>query len=67
MELQARPLLERLVEEGLSFHALTFNLSTMYELCTDKSRVLKTELTEKVAALEMSDLGWEKTNVDFKL
>lgn len=59
--------MESLVEEGHSFHALTFNLSTIYELCTDKSRALKTELTEKVASLEMSDVGWEKTNVDFKL
>ena len=64
---QARSLLEKLVDEGHSFHALTFNLSTMYELCTDKARALKTELTEKVASLDMSDVGWEKSNVDFKL
>lgn len=64
---QARSLLEKLVDEGHSFHALTFNLSTMYELCTDKSRALKTELTEKVASLDMRDVGWEKTNVEFKL
>ncbi|KAA6416218.1 MAG: hypothetical protein FRX48_00938 [Lasallia pustulata] len=64
---EARSLLEKLVDEGHSFHALTFNLSTMYELCTDKSRALKTELTEKVASLDMRDVGWEKTNVEFKL
>jgi len=39
----------------------------MYELCTDKSRVLKARLAEKVAAMGDRAEGWEKTNADFKL
>ncbi|KAI9870318.1 MAG: hypothetical protein M1830_004381 [Pleopsidium flavum] len=64
---EARKLLESLVEEGHSFHSLTFNLSTIYELCTEKARALKLDLTEKMAAQSESGAGWEKTNGDFKL
>lgn len=39
----------------------------MYELCSDKNRVLKMSLAEKVANLDESPAGWEKTNADFKL
>jgi hypothetical protein len=54
-----------LVEENSSFHALTFNLSTIYELCTERSRALKIGLAEKIAALPVR--GGEKANGDFKL
>ena len=61
-------MLEDLLDTGKSFHALTFNLSTIYELCTDRSRMLKVQLVEKVAAMPDADrAGWEKTNADFKL
>ncbi|KAG4443406.1 hypothetical protein IFR05_001085 [Cadophora sp. M221] len=69
---EARTLLESLITTSHSFHALTFNLSTIYELCTERSRALKIGLAEKVAG--MSDggggtggRGWEKVNGDFKL
>ncbi|KAL2138689.1 hypothetical protein VTI28DRAFT_6362 [Corynascus sepedonium] len=64
---EGRSLLEQLVDSGRSSHTLLFNLSTMYELCTDKSRVLKARLAEKVAAMGDRAEGWEKTNADFKL
>ena len=74
---QARNLLSQLVNEGNSFHALTFNLSTIYELCTERSRALKIGLAEKVAELQQErdrasgdgngGVGWEKVNGDFKL
>ncbi|KAI8666002.1 hypothetical protein NCS57_00823500 [Fusarium keratoplasticum] len=64
---EGREILEELVELGLSSHTLLFNLSTMYELCTEKHRNLKLKLTERVAAMEVSSAGWEKTNSDFKL
>ena len=66
---RARSLLEELITAGHSFGALTFNLSTIYELCTDRSKVLKGELTEKVAgrAGREDGTGWEKVNEDFKL
>ncbi|KAF4979603.1 hypothetical protein FZEAL_4232 [Fusarium zealandicum] len=62
-----RETLEGLVGSGLSSHTLLFNLSTMYELCTEKNRNMKLKLTEQVAAMEASPAGWEKTNSDFKL
>lgn len=77
----AREVLEILIENGNSFHALTFNLSTIYELCTERSRALKIEMAEKVSEIqtELSKggagtdglnegrVGWEKVNGDFKL
>ncbi|QSZ30405.1 hypothetical protein DSL72_004928 [Monilinia vaccinii-corymbosi] len=70
---EAQSILESLIAEDNSFHALTFNLSTIYELCTERSRALKLALAEKVAG--MMDIGenegvvrgWEKVNGDFKL
>ncbi|KAK7429372.1 hypothetical protein QQZ08_004185 [Neonectria magnoliae] len=64
---EGREILEGLVNSGLSSHTLLFNLSTMYELCTEKNRTLKLRLTERAAAMETSAVGWEKTNGDFKL
>ncbi|KAK0104890.1 hypothetical protein ONS95_005155 [Cadophora gregata] len=76
---EARTLLESLISTSHSFHALTFNLSTIYELCTERSRALKIGLAEKVAAMyqdggdergggrEGGSVGWEKVNGDFKL
>ncbi|KPM37184.1 hypothetical protein AK830_g9392 [Neonectria ditissima] len=64
---EGREILEGLVNSGLSSHTLLFNLSTMYELCTEKNRNLKIRLTERAAAMETSAAGWERTNGDFKL
>ncbi|KAK0726432.1 hypothetical protein B0T21DRAFT_403484 [Apiosordaria backusii] len=64
---EGRALLEGLVDAGRSSHTLLFNLTTMYELCTERARSLKVKLSEKVAAMEETDHGWEKTNADFKL
>jgi len=64
---QGRKILEGLVDSGLSSHTLLFNLSTMYELCTERNRSLKIKLADQVAAMPESEAGWEKTNSDFKL
>ncbi|KAL7902796.1 hypothetical protein HDV63DRAFT_384828 [Trichoderma sp. SZMC 28014] len=64
---EGRTILEKLVDSGLSSHTLLFNLSTTYELCSERNRVLKGRLSEKVANMEESPSGWEKTNADFKL
>ncbi|KAK4097234.1 hypothetical protein N658DRAFT_479250 [Parathielavia hyrcaniae] len=64
---EGKALLEQLVDSGRSSHTLLFNLTTMYELCTDRSRALKVRLSERVAASENRGDGWEKTNADFKL
>ena len=79
--LQAREVLESLIGNRDNFHALTFNLSTIYELCTERSRALKIGLAENVAGTKKdpSQVGmgtdgtherpaaWEKVNSDFKL
>lgn len=64
---QGKAVLEELIEGGFSSHTLLFNLATMYELCTDKSRNLKVRLAERMAAKDATVSGWEKSNVDFKL
>lgn len=78
-QVQTSQLLTRLVEEGHSFHALTFNLAAVYELCTERSRARKMELAEKVAGMMKLGHGdgeegqggherWaERNNADFKL
>lgn len=60
-------MLESLVDAGRNSHTLLFNLTTMYELCTERSRPLKVKLSEKVASMDETADGWEKTNADFKL
>ncbi|KAF2457776.1 hypothetical protein BDY21DRAFT_342740 [Lineolata rhizophorae] len=64
---EARKLLEALIEKGNSFHALTFNLATVYELCTEQARTKKSTLAESVARMPLREEGWEKQAVDFKL
>lgn len=65
---EGRDLLENLVGAGLTSHTLLFNLTTMYELCSDRSRALKTRLAERVAeTIPRPGGAWEKTNADFKL
>ena len=56
-------LLEGLVEKGRSFHALTFNLATVFELCSEKGRERNGDLVERV---EREGMG-ERGAADFKL
>ena len=60
-------MLEELVDAGEGSHTLLFNLTTMYELCTDRNKGLKVKLAEKLSEREPSKRGWEKTNSDLKL
>ncbi|KAI9892407.1 MAG: hypothetical protein M1814_001610 [Vezdaea aestivalis] len=66
---KARALLENLVNEGKAFHTLTFNLSTIYELCTEKSIERKEGLAAQVAGTAANGAGpsWEMSNQDFKM
>lgn len=64
---KARSLLESLISSGQSFPTLIFNLSTIFELCTDRSRSLKLVLAEKIARKDEEGTGWERGNADFKL
>ncbi|KAG7009417.1 hypothetical protein G7Y79_00002g005320 [Physcia stellaris] len=69
-------LLTALVDAGHSFHALTFNLATVYELSSERSRAKKMELAEKVAGSMIVDgkseegggsVWAERGDADFKL
>ncbi|KAL1897628.1 hypothetical protein Sste5346_003934 [Sporothrix stenoceras] len=65
---EGRTVLEGLVDAGYSSHTLLFNLSTMYELCTDRAKAMKLNLAQRVADQTPAEgQGWEKTNADFKL
>jgi hypothetical protein len=59
---QARQCLEKLVDDAKVFPGVVFNLATVYELCGDRSKVLKMQLAEKVAKT-----GKEMTNTVFKM
>lgn len=65
---EARELLEKLADDTPPFHSLVFNLSTIFELCTERNRDRKMALAEKLA-LRKTDgaVGWEIANADFKL
>jgi len=68
---EARSILEGIVRDTPAFPALLFNLSTVYELCTNRAVDRKTGLSQFLAqratpATGMSG-GWERTNADFKL
>lgn len=53
---------------GQSFGGLIFNLSTVYELCSDKSGQLKAGLVDLVAKEPATGhTNLDRTNADFKL
>lgn len=66
--LQARGCLESLVTTDHSFSSLLFNLSTVYELCSDKSGKLKSQLVDTVAKQPVTGhINLNRPNADFKL
>ena len=60
-------LLDQLVEKGRTFHALTFNLATVYELCTEKGSQRKEDLVGRVCKSIEERGGGERVLIDFKL
>ncbi|MCJ1307474.1 hypothetical protein MMC25_001120 [Agyrium rufum] len=66
---EARETLQSLIDQGNSLSTLLFNLSTIFELCSDRSKGMKLELAEKIATQDRNDqeFGWEKASADFKL
>ncbi|KAG9192757.1 hypothetical protein G6011_11491 [Alternaria panax] len=64
----ARGILSQLVDNGPPFHSLVLNLSTVYELCTERNREKKLGLAERLAARrDGGGVGWELSNAEFKL
>ncbi|KAF2432336.1 hypothetical protein EJ08DRAFT_695449 [Tothia fuscella] len=66
---EARKVFEKAVDESteVPFHSLLTNLCTVFELCTERARDLKTQLIERVTAIEPTGSGWERASTDFKL
>ncbi|KAI7271093.1 hypothetical protein KC345_g7285 [Hortaea werneckii] len=60
---------EKLANDQSGFPALLFNLSTVYELCTERAVERKSALAQFMAAKAPSPGcgGWEKATFDFKL
>ncbi|KAH6616603.1 hypothetical protein C7974DRAFT_318487 [Boeremia exigua] len=64
----ARGLLSNLVDTTPPFHSMVFNLSTVFELCTERNRDRKIEVAEKLASRkDGGGVGWERSTVEFKL
>ena len=61
----ASKLLEGLIQDGYSFHTLTVNLATIYDLTSDRSVSLKQGLAIKLANSQNRVKAF--TNADFKL
>ncbi|QIW95054.1 hypothetical protein AMS68_000572 [Peltaster fructicola] len=66
---EALHILETLVEKGLVFYTLLFNLSTMHELCSDNAESKKQDIAAKLAsrAGQSSSTAWERSVVELKL
>lgn len=61
-------MLEELVRENNSFGSLVFNLSTVYELCSDKSPNMKAELVDVISKQPVTGhTNLDRPNADFKL
>lgn len=64
----AKHLLLNLVDQSPPFHSLVFNLSTVFELCTERNRDKKAKIAEKLASRkDGGGVGWERSTVEFKL
>ncbi|KAL1989611.1 hypothetical protein VTN49DRAFT_6808 [Thermomyces lanuginosus] len=65
---ESRSLLESLISSNQSFQSLTFNLATIYELCSDRSRNLKLRLADAVAKQPCAgEMNLDRNSADFKL
>lgn len=65
----SRDVLEDLASRMPMFPTLLFNLSTVYELCSERAPERKTALTEQAAARSPGPQsgGWERAAFEFKL
>jgi hypothetical protein len=66
--IEAKEILSNLVDTSPSFHSMVFNLSTVYELCTEKNRDKKLGLAGRLAQRKDGrGVGWEMGVGGFKL
>lgn len=65
---EAKDIFSTLADQGPPFHSMVFNLSTVYELCTERNRDQKLSLAAKLAARkDGGGVGWELSAAQFKL
>ncbi|WPH02818.1 Hypothetical protein R9X50_00568600 [Acrodontium crateriforme] len=66
---EARTLLQDVVQQSPACSSMLFNLSTIYELCSERANDKKTNLMRMMAAKapSASSGGWERPTFDFKL
>ncbi|CAI7678594.1 hypothetical protein N7533_007059 [Penicillium manginii] len=65
---EARQLLESQISANHSFSSLIFNLSTVYELCSDNAGQLKGQLAATISNQPISgQTNLDRSNADFKL
>jgi tetratricopeptide (TPR) repeat protein len=65
---EAQSMLSELAKTSPPFHSLVFNLSTIYELCSERNRDRKVALAESLAARKPDGVvGWEISSAGFKL
>jgi trafficking protein particle complex subunit 12 len=66
--INAREILETLIDANQSFRSLTVNLATVYDLTTDRSRDLKLAIAERISEQQQrSKYARNFSNADFKL
>ncbi|KAF2210539.1 hypothetical protein CERZMDRAFT_113117 [Cercospora zeae-maydis SCOH1-5] len=65
----ARSMLESLTRDIPAFPTILFNLSTVYELCTERAPEKKASLTQQAATRQPvpASGGWERATFEFKL
>ncbi|KAF2487884.1 hypothetical protein BDY17DRAFT_289886 [Neohortaea acidophila] len=66
---EAKHILESLAARVPAFPGMLFNLSTVYELCTEQAVARKTALVQSIATKDMTPDagGWERPTFEFKL
>ncbi|PYI34107.1 hypothetical protein BP00DRAFT_337501 [Aspergillus indologenus CBS 114.80] len=65
---EAREVLESLIQKEHSFPSLVYNLSTIYELCSEKAGKLKTDLVETIAKQPVTGvLNLDRPSAEFKI
>jgi trafficking protein particle complex subunit 12 len=65
---KTKAVMQELVENDHVSQSLIFNLVTLYELGSDKSKDLKLALADRLAAKDSApDEPWIRTNSTFKL
>ena len=64
---EGKDLLQSLVDDKITPKTVIFNLSTAFELLSDRARNMKLELAETIAARDGGLTGWEMAPTRFKL